>query len=154
MSDKPDLLACVLIPVQQGTLLLPNVSVAEIVDYAQPTSVNDAPAWLIGQLNWRGLTVPVVSYDAANGGATTLPDNHRGRIAVLNTIGASHDKLPFIALVTQGIPRQAKIEEAALSPVEGETGPADLLLVDFEGEPTTIPNLDYLEQLTAEFIAA
>lgn len=149
MSDKPELLSCVLIPVLEGTLLLPNVSVAEIVDYAEPEALADGPPWMIGQLRWRGLTLPVISYDAANGGATRLPENNRRRIAVLNTIGEAHDRLPFLALVTQGIPRQAKIEESALTAKDGARGPADLMLVDFEGETTRIPDLEYLEQLAA-----
>lgn len=154
MSDKPEVLSCVLIPVQEGNLLLPNVSIAEIVDYAQPDALDEAPAWLLGQLNWRGTSLPVISYDAANGGVSALPEGHRGRIAVLNTIGERHDRLPFIAIVTQGIPRQAKVEEAALAPMDGSKGPADLMIVDFEGEPTRIPNLEYLEQLAAEYSAA
>lgn len=154
MSDKIELLSCVLIPVLDGNLLLPNVSVAEIIDYSAPETLNDAPSWMLGRLQWRGMTLPVLSYDAANGDRTVLPDSPRGRIAVLNTIGERHDRLPFLAIVTQGIPRQAKIEESALTAVEGNTGPADLMLVDFEGEATRIPNLEYLEQLAADFIAA
>lgn len=154
MSDKPELLSCVLIPVLDASLLLPNVSVAEIVDYADPEIVDGAPEWIVGKLHWRGMTLPVISYDAANGGPRQLPAGHRGRIAVLNTIGERHDRLPFLAIVTQGIPRQAKIEEAALKAVESETGPADLLVVDFEGEMTRIPNLEYLEGLAADFMAA
>lgn len=153
MSDKPELLSCVLIPVLDGSLLLPNVSVAEIIDYAEPEALAGAPDWMIGQLPWRGLILPVVSYDAANGGISSAPSSNRGRIAVLNTIGERHEKLPFMAIVTQGIPRQAKIEESALKAIEGSTGPADLLLVDFEGETTRIPNLEYLEQLAADFVA-
>jgi chemosensory pili system protein ChpC len=154
MSDKPEVLSCVLIPVQEGNLLLPNVSVAEIVDYAEPAVLTDAPAWMVGQLSWRGMSLPVISYDAANGGTPSLPQSHRGRIAVLNTIGQGHDRLPFLAIVTQGIPRQAKVEDAALAPRDGNPGPADLLIVEFEGEPTRIPNLEYLEQLAADYTTA
>lgn len=151
ISDKPKVLSCVLIPVMNGSLLLPNVSVAEIVDYSEPTVLDNAPAWMVGQIQWRGMTLPVVSYDAANGGAPTPPENVRGSIAVLNTIGARHESLPFLALITQGIPRQAKIAESALNSREDTPGPADLMVVDYEGEPARIPNLEYLERLAADF---
>lgn len=154
MSDKPKALSCVLIPVLGGNLLLPNVSIAEIVDYGQTDAPVDAPAWLLGQLSWRGVTLPLISYDAANGGAAALPQARRGRIAVLNTSGEQHDALPFLAIVTQGIPRQAKVEEAALTLREGSPGPADLSIVAFEGEPARIPNLEYLERLVAGLSAA
>ena len=154
MSDKPEVLPCVLIPVLDGNLLLPNVSIAEIIDYTEADTLGNAPAWMVGRVKWRGTVLPVVSYDAANGGQSALPQSHRGRIAVLNTIGERHDALPFLAMVTQGIPRQAKVEESALATRDGALGPADLMIVDFEGESVRIPNLEYLEQLAVEYSAA
>lgn len=149
MSDKPEILACVLIPVVDGTLLLPNVSIAEIVDFTQPESLVDAPPWLLGHLAWRGIRLPVISYEKANG-AETVSQNSRQRIVVLNTIGTTHDAQPFLALVIQDIPRQAKLNEADVTRRDEPTGPADLMVVEFEGEPVRIPNLEHLEKLAAE----
>lgn len=154
MHDKPKALPCVLIPVLGGNLLLPNVSIAEVVDYAEADAPAGAPSWLLGQLSWRGISLPLISYDAANGGAPVLPQTHRGRIAVLNTADEQHGKLPFLAIVTQGIPRQTKVEEAVLTPGDGSPGPADLSIVAFAGELARIPNLEYLKQLVAEHSAA
>lgn len=155
MADNPEILSCVTIPVSDRQLLLPNVSIAEIVDYAKPETQSGGPNWLHGYLDWRGLKLPVVSYEGANGGdAAPPPEGHRGRIAVLNTISEHHERLPFLALVTRGIPRQAKVEESQLKVKEGaETGPADLMVVEFEGESLTIPSLEYLEKLAAEAAA-
>lgn len=155
MADNPEILSCVTIPVADRQLLLPNVSIAEVVDYARPDAEKGGPTWLHGYLNWRGLKLPVVSYEGANGGDTTpIPESSRGRIAVLNTISDYHDRLPFLALVTQGIPRQAKVEESQLRvKQDAETGPADLMVVQFEGELLTIPSLEYLEKLAAEAAA-
>lgn len=147
MSDNSQILPCVMIPMTDRQLLLPNVSIAEVIDYAGAEAQADAPDWLIGRLNWRGLELPVISYDAANGGQVGKPDGSRGRIAVLNTIGQYHDQLPFIALVTQGIPSQARLAEDQITPVEGQAGPADLMVVDVEGHTAYIPNLEYLEAL-------
>lgn len=153
MSEKPEVLACVLIPVVEGMLLLPNVSIAEIVDFAEPEPSEDAPSWLFGHIVWRGIRLPVISYDRANGGQEP-PENPRKRIVVLNTIGKDHDKQPFLALVIQDIPRQAKLNEADLAPRDEQAGPADLMMVELEGETVRIPNLEYLEQLAAEYAAA
>lgn len=154
MSEKPEILACVLIPVVEGMLLLPNVSIAEIVDFAEPEPAEDAPSWLLGHIVWRGIRLPVISYDNANGGQASQ-GNSRKRIVVLNTIGKDHDKQPFLALVIQDIPRQAKLNEADLAPRDEQTGgPADLMMVELEGETVRIPNLEYLEQLAAEHAAA
>lgn len=150
MSENPQILSCVLLPVVDRQLLLPNVSVAEIVDYAQPEPVDNGPAWLMGYLVWRGIRLPVISYDAANGGDAVFPETQRGRIAVLNTITDTHQRLPFVAIVTQGIPRLAKVEESLLRQLEADTGPADLMVVDMEGQTLTIPNVEYLEQLAGQ----
>lgn len=153
MADSSQVLPCVLIPVTDRQLLLPNVSIAEIVDYAEPETTEDGPAWLVGYLNWRGLKLPVISYDGANGGEKRQPDAVRGRIAVLNTISQSHQNMPFLAMITQGIPSQAKLTEEQVQETEGETGPADLMVVDVDGHTAYIPNLEYLESLALKSAA-
>ena len=107
MNENSQTLPCVMIPMTDRQLLLPNVSIAEVVDFNSTDPGANTPDWLVGYLDWRGQTLPVISYDAANGGALTVPGENRGRIIVLNTIGPEHNKAPFMALVTQGIPSQA-----------------------------------------------
>lgn len=150
MNDNSQIMPCVMIPMTDRQLLLPNVSIAEVVDFSGAVPPENAPAWLMGHLNWRGHQIPVISYDAANGGSATAPDGNRGRIAVLNTIGKHHDKLPFLAMVTQGIPSQARLVEEQIRPVDGAQGPADLMVVDVDGHTAYIPNLEYLESLIIE----
>jgi len=150
MADKSQILACVLIPVQDQLLLLPNVSIAEIVDLTDTPDKASSKTGILGRFHWRGMDLPIVSYESANGGEVPETGSGRGRILVLNSIGDSHDKLPFIALATQGIPRQAKIEETQLKPRKDNTGPADVMAVDYDGEAAVIPNLEYLEKLALE----
>lgn len=144
-------LHCVLIPVHNRQLLLPNVSIAEVVDHETTLTGTDGQPWLAGYLDWRGQTLPVVSYEGANGQEATHPETGRGRIVVLNTIGPHHDQLPFMAIVTRGIPSQARLEAEQLQAQESaDKGPADLMQVELEGEQVWIPNLEYLEGLAAE----
>jgi len=150
MKDNSQTLSCVMIPVTRRQLLLPNVSIAEVVDYASNDAGTGAPDWLAGRLEWRGLNLPVISYDAANGGTLSVPGENRGRIVVLNSIGDSNKKLRFMALITQGIPSQVRITEDQVKRLDGENGPADLMQVEVDGETAWIPNLDYLESLASE----
>lgn len=147
MKENSQSLSCVMIPVSDRQLLLPNVSIAEVVDFNSTDAGASTPEWLVGFLDWRGLTLPVISYDAANGGTLTVPGDNRGRIIVLNTIGDSHQQAPFMALVTQGIPSQARLVEEQVRKLDGEAGPADLMQVEVDGEAAWIPNLEYLESL-------
>ena len=107
-------------------------------------------AALAGFLDWRGLTLPVISYDATNGNKLTIPGDNRGRIIILNTIGPNHQSTPFMALVTQGIPSQARLMEDQIRQLDGDPGPADLMQVEVDGEPAWIPNLEYLESLAVD----
>lgn len=152
MAETPDILSCVSIPVGDRLLLLPNVSIAEVVDYTEPEKAKKkGPDWLMGYLPWRGLKLPIVSYEAANGGKPFPPSGRRGRIAVLNTISDVHDRLPFLAIATQGIPRQAKVSQSQLKvDKKAKTGPADLMVVHLDEQAMTIPRLEYLEELAAD----
>lgn len=144
-------LHCVLIPMNNRQLLLPNVSIAEVVDHDTHLSGDEGPDWLAGYLEWRGLTLPVISYEGANEQEAVIPVAGRGRIAVLNTIGPNHDRLPFLALVTRGIPSQTRLlPEQVHGGEDADQGPADLMLVELEGETVWIPNLEYLETLGIE----
>ncbi|MDR9426130.1 MAG: chemotaxis protein CheW [Marinobacter sp.] len=150
MNENSQSLQCVMIPVSDRQLLLPNVSIAEVVDFDSTEAGTNTPDWLIGFLDWRGLKLPVISYDAANGGELIVPGDNRGRIIVLNTIGPAHQTSPFMAMITQGIPSQAHLEEDQLHKLDAETGPADLMQVEVDGEIAWIPDLEYLESMAAK----
>lgn len=150
MKENSQSLQCVLIPVNDRQLLLPNVSIAEVVDYDNTETSANTPDWLVGFLDWRGLKLPVLSYDAANGAQMTVPGDNRGRIIILNTIGPGRQSSPFMALVTQGIPSQTRLEEEQLRKLDTETGPADLMQVEVDGEIAWIPNLEHLESLATK----
>ncbi|MDP4547758.1 MAG: chemotaxis protein CheW [Marinobacter sp.] len=147
MNENSQSLSCVMVPVSDRQLLLPNVSIAEVVDLNNTKTDRGTPDWLIGFIDWRGLNLPVISYDAANGKELMVPGDNRGRIIVINTIGPHHNQLPFMALVTQGIPSQTRLTESEIKKVDTQPGPADLMQVEVEGEAVWIPNLEYLESL-------
>lgn len=152
MSEDSQILSCVMIPLKGRQLLLPNVSIAEVVDHIDTIADDDAPQWLAGQLQWRGQQLPVISYEGANGGERVLRGASRGGIVILNTIGPDHRRLPFLALLTQGIPSQARLEPDQVQASDGDGGPADLMVVNVEGETVYIPNLEYLESLAVQAI--
>lgn len=150
MSDNNEILPCVIIPMHDTQLLLPNVSIAEVVDFATSEAESGSPEWLVGWLEWRGLSLPVISYDAANGNKLVVPGGNRGRVVVLNTIGQHHEETPFLALVTQGIPSQLRITADQVRETDGDKGQADQLLVELDGDSAVIPDLEYLEKLAHE----
>ena len=146
MSEALEIIASLYLPVTSGKLLLPNVSVAEVVAYQAPSPVTGKPDYYLGTVQWRGVAVPLISYELANGESEfTAPA--MARIAVINTLGEQKDKLPFFAIVTQGIPRLIKITTKLIEPSNEALGPADSAKVRADGEEANIPNIAFLESL-------
>ena len=71
-------LATLLIPMSGEQLVLPNVTVAEIIPYIEPQAHNDKPDWYLGVFNWRNIDVPLVSFETINGESA---DNSQGKDA-------------------------------------------------------------------------
>ncbi|MFI4958280.1 MAG: chemotaxis protein CheW [Lysobacterales bacterium] len=146
MSDPlPREIRCVLVPVGNLRLLLPNATIAEVVTQSKPESVDDAPDWLLGRIAWRGWRVPLVSF-------TKLAGTEEGdaelsvRVAVLKALGGN-PKLPFIAVLTQGFPRLTTLNAELIIPThDGSVLPpgvrAHVLVRD---DVAMIPDLEWIE---------
>lgn len=137
---------CLNIPLHQKNALLPNAAVAEVIAYSDPTTMEDAPSWLLGNLHWRDRKVPLVSLEAITGddvAAKTGP-----RIAVLNTLN-SNPKVPYVAILLQGIPSLILIQSKNINwDVKNDaSGDASVAgYVELESGYAFIPDIDTLEQ--------
>ncbi|MGA7802281.1 MAG: chemotaxis protein CheW [Gammaproteobacteria bacterium] len=145
MSTATQAVRSLWIPLHDGrSLLLPNVAVAEIVDFQEPVPVDGKPEWLLGEVAWRGQQLPVICYEALCGEA--LPGRQReARLAIINTV-KDRGGATFYALLTAGIPRLLRIEPGVLvqSGALG-SGAAALAQVHLDGQNATIPDLDRVE---------
>ena len=61
-----DLVASLLIPVHNKSLLVPNIVIAEVVALQMISPLPEAPSWALGSILWRGEQVPVMSFEIAN----------------------------------------------------------------------------------------
>ena len=141
-------LSCLMIHLDSHNLLLPNVSVAEVIHFLPPVAVEETANWFLGQIEWRGLKVPLVSYEnIIDESKEQALFNRNTRIAICNNV-TGQDNLPFFAMVIQGIPRLLKVktedlkidEQAQLSRVEE-------MAVSTTLGRATIPDIEYLETL-------
>lgn len=131
-----------ILPLSDRNLLLPNVAVAELIDYQDCSADSDAPEWYLGPISWRQHSLPLLSFEAACGGRTLV--GGRARIVVLNALGG-RDELKFIALLTQGIPRSCKVDNQ-LSYVDVPLNELELAAVQVGETVAKIPDLVGLEQ--------
>ncbi|WP_049631424.1 chemotaxis protein CheW [Cellvibrio sp. pealriver] len=151
IEKKIQEVASLLIPLQGRQLLAPNVTVAEIVPVSQVIPVQDAPAWYLGNCSWREQTIPLLSFEVMNG--EDKPGvAQRSRFAVLNTTG-THESLPFIAILTQGLPRLARVTEEEITEREdADNKPYELMHVAWAGEEAVIPNVEAMERAFLEYL--
>lgn len=151
IEKKIEEVASLLIPLQGRMLLIPNVTVAEIVPMSQVIPVQDAPAWYLGNCSWREQTIPLLSFEVMNGEEKPGVAS-RSRFAVLNTTG-QHDSLPFIAILTQGLPRLARVtEEEITAREEAEAKPYELMHVSWAGEEAVIPHVEAMERAFLDYL--
>ncbi|MCQ4235861.1 chemotaxis protein CheW [Pseudomonas stutzeri] len=145
-QESPVSLTGLLVPLADRTLLVPNVAVAELIPYRTPQAVPGAPAWFLGQVQWRDLNLPLLSFEAASDGATLVGTG--ARIVVLNALGG-REHVRFIALLVQGIPRSIKVD-ADLARAELALAPLELEAVELGDVQARIPDLVGLEQCLAD----
>ena len=154
MPDLPREIRGVMIPVTGGRVLLPNATVAEVITYAQPERIANAPHWLLGRLSWRGWRLPLFSFPMLTGEVADETYTN-ARVAVLKAL-SGNAKMPFLALLAQGFPRLTTITPDSLIPTGDENAHplgirAEVLVRD---DRAVIPDLGLIEGMVAEAVAA
>jgi chemosensory pili system protein ChpC len=138
-------LATLLLPVNGKQLVLPNVTVAEIIPYQEAMPIDDMPEWYLGSLSWRNKQIPLVSFDILNGDSFASQSADK-RIAVINAMGED-ERLLFFGLVTEGVPRLMRVMADEMSADSGDQpGAAEIARVMISGERAAIPDVDYIQQ--------
>lgn len=138
---------CLLVPITDKKLLLPTVSIAEMLSYERPDPCRpvDEPAnWYLGDLKWRGIHVPMLSIEAMTGG-DIAPVTVNSQIAILNNTGVNAG-LPFISFLTQGIPRLSRVSPQEISGSGENAGDFFDMNVTVAGEQGIIPDVSKLEE--------
>lgn len=186
-----DQIRSVLIPVGQFAnqkykyILLPNLAVAKIMPYQEPsTNTNqenktlvkivpyqhpqlqnkEIPDWFLGQLNWRGLIVPVIDWERLVEQKTFNYQNLRTRIAIIYTLNGNH-AIPYIGIFSPGAGQLVNLHtnilfEDTSNPIDSPMVKATTKVAVFNPDTKKnellsawIPNLDELEhQVTAIMI--
>ena len=141
----------VLIQVAGARLLLPNATIAEVLSFADPEAIANAPDWMLGRIRWRGWQLPLVAFSrlaglAGEGGGMG------SRVIVLKALGGD-PHMPFFAVLTQGFPRLVTVSEEVLVAEETDRSllprgvAARVMLKDDEA---LVPDLEQVEQLISD----
>ena len=155
MSVATHDIRAVLIQTETSRLLLPNATISEVLSYAEPEPVADAPDWLLGRIRWRGWRLPLLAFAQLTGQGV----EQRGlgsKVVVLKSLGGEAS-LPFFALLTKGFPRLVSVSRDALADAgEDEAEPVQGVraYVRLNDEVVAIPDIDGIEQAILQATAA
>lgn len=142
-GKRIDAVHCLLMPVQGEYLLLPNAAVAEVIGYQDAEPIADAPDWLLDKFLWRDHQVPLVAFERLSDGEYTALGG--ARIAVLNTLNRN-PRVPYVAVVLQGIPRLQLVQPTTLGKQEARSRrPCTAAELHINDRTLLIPDLDELE---------
>ena len=90
--------------------------------------------------------MPLISFEAVSGRAVIKPKKN-SRIAVLNTLNGN-TQLPYIGVLSQGIPSLALVHEQGLEDKGGADKDRQYIAANIKlgGIEALIPNIDEIEQ--------
>ena len=143
----------VLIQIAAARLLLPNATIAEVLSFADPDPVENAPDWLLGRIRWRGWQLPLIAF-ARLSGIAEEKGGLGSKVIILKALGGNA-KSPFFALLTQGFPRLVTVSRDALVAQESDVAlpagvRARVLLNDDEA---LLPDLEQIELLIGQALS-
>lgn len=142
------------VPLQKSSILVPNATVAEIIPYEPLQRVQDTPDWFLGFLGWRGVQVPVVSFEmlTVERGSFSLVSVASASLVIMKALGGKDD-LKFFAVVAQALPRLVRITERELFITDEVANRTELQRARYGDDVYAIPNLDYIESALLSVLA-
>jgi chemosensory pili system protein ChpC len=142
----------VLIAVAGGRLLLPNATIAEVLSYADPEPIANAPEWLLGRIRWRGWQLPLVAFSRLSGIANEA-GGLGSKVVVLKALGADA-KTPYFAMLTAGFPRLVTVSrDSVVADTDGddEAMPVGVQArVMLNEDQALLPDLEGIEAMVAQ----
>lgn len=137
------------VPMGGMDMLVPNVAIAEVINFQPIDPVHEGPDWLLGKLRWRDQDVPVISIEKICGFDAQV-EAKKPQISIMNSV-QPESTLKFYAVVTAGIPRLIQMDEETAgasrkSDKEPLTeGVSDCLSI--ADEDAFIPNLEVIQSM-------
>jgi chemosensory pili system protein ChpC len=135
---------CLVVPAENGFLVIPSAAVAEIV----PLSLNDSEGEgdLLGHMTWRGIQVPVYSMEGLSGFST--PDFGKRSKALIFYPWKGTENNMFFAIATLHDPRPRLLSSDDIQASDDDQAESEYISASFlyDGELAFIPDLQAISQ--------
>jgi chemosensory pili system protein ChpC len=144
---EPEQLEVYILEMQKQAVILPGDVVAEIIPYEPLQRMEDTPEWFLGLLGWRGIQVPVVSFEmlTVERASFSLVSVASANLVIVRG-DTDQALLPFYALVAQTDPVAHEISDEMLLGIEGPVERTEIAKAKFNNDVLSLPNLGYLQE--------
>jgi chemosensory pili system protein ChpC len=150
-NPETEELYSLLVPLAEDRLIVPRACVAEVVRFTKPEQAEGNEAWMLGNVNWNGRSLPVVSFEGAIG-KDVPPSSGRTRIVVFHS-STGQVRSGYYGVLTQGFPQLVRVNRAVLKLHSTDGWPEQapvLCRVKMINEYPLIPHLEALELMICE----
>jgi chemosensory pili system protein ChpC len=148
MAESSDQVSSLLLPMRGFNLVLPHANVAEVLPGMEPEPSGNDLAWLVGSIVWRGIRIPLISYETLCGRESGPSGDDTPATVVVYGLERIGD-LQFYALELQGIPRPMVLDAEHVEPVDDDSAEPNEFVarnVLVAGQPGIIPELASVER--------
>ncbi len=150
-TNSPESQNSLLCQVESGVLLLPDVAVAEIIDYQPVESDDDMPTWFLGLLSWRQLDIPLVSFEALKDN-TFFSQSGQLKIIILNSI-SQRDDFAYWGFISAEAPKMRRLtKDQVISTGDNTREEFILAKASVGGDDVLLPDLQAVEKNIADLL--
>lgn len=143
------LIKSIILTLKNKLVVVPNAAVAEIISVQEVRQPDNSPQWLLGKARWRGVELPVVSYEAAAGDQAQAV-NLNTQVAVIYSASEDEEpEYPYIGLAMHGVPHVSTFSRDQVKPDDGDTEQHPMIAqkVRINGAAAGILDIRAIEQM-------
>jgi chemosensory pili system protein ChpC len=147
MTAKLDYVHCMLIPLREHYLLLPNTTIAEVIPLPKQVLAEqeDQPDFVVGQCHWRDQILPVIDLENLIDEPAHADSRLANKLCIVNGINDAAN-ISHYALPCCGAPQLITLNEAALQTIpQDDTKNWLHCQITIGNKTALIPNLDDIE---------
>lgn len=144
-----DNIKCVLLTLRTENVVLPNAAVAEIVSLREIKKVSGAPQWMLGKMHWRGVDIPLVSFEAAAEGAGVAMRANQAAVIYLISSDGKASAYPYVGLSISGVPHISHFsrQQIAIDTDSKKSHPMVAQRIRINGAAASILNIDEISSM-------
>lgn len=139
-------------PFQGGRVILPNSAAAEVLPFARPLRMENAPPWVVGSILWKTMPIPIISLERLV--LRTNPGvGAHSRIIIVNALG-NDPKLREFGFLSTEPPQLVDMQRADIHRYETPEPnlPGVACRVLFRNQQAIIPDMPAIEAVLSRLV--